>query len=188
MSFCSQHGGILIRPLEPADRLSLCQAVAESLDTVGRWMSWCHPAYSIQDADQFITLCLTNWRAGADREFGIFDATSGEVLGCTGINQINSVNHFANLGYWVRASRTGQGVASTAANLVARFAFTEMQLLRLEVVVRLENATSRRVAEKMGCKLEGTARQRLLFRGTPHDAAVYSLLANDLRGDFALTQ
>jgi RimJ/RimL family protein N-acetyltransferase len=188
MSFCSQHGGILIRPLEPTDRLSLCQAVTDSIDTVGRWMSWCHPGYSIKDADEYIALCLTNWRSGTDREFGIFDAASGELLGCTGINQINSVNHFANLGYWVRASRTGQGVASTAACLVARFAFTEMQLLRLEVVVRLENATSRRVAEKMGGQLEGTARQRLLFQGTPHDAAVYSLLPDDLQGDFALTQ
>jgi RimJ/RimL family protein N-acetyltransferase len=151
-------------------------------------MSWCHPAYSVEDSDQYITLCLNNWQTGVDREFGIFDAASAELLGCTGINQINSVNRFANLGYWVRASRTGQGVASTAACLVARFAFREMQLLRLEIVVRLGNATSRRVAEKMGCELEGTARQRLLFRGTPHDAVVYSLLANDLQGDFALTQ
>ena len=182
MSPSYQHAGVLIRPLEPADRSSLFFAVTESVEAVGRWMSWCHPGYSINDADQWIALCLTNWQSGTDREFGIFDVASGEVLGCTGINQINRVNNFGNLGYWVRASRTGHGVASAAATLVARFGFSELKLCRLEIIARIDNAPSRRIAEKLGCQFEGIARHRLLFQGVPHDAAVYSLLPNDIDG------
>jgi RimJ/RimL family protein N-acetyltransferase len=121
-----------------------------------------------------------NWQVVTDREFGIFDYVSGEVLGCTGINQINQVNRFGNLGYWVRASRTGHGVASTAARLAARFGFARLGLVRLEVVPRTDNLASRRVAEKIGCRFEGVARRRLLYKGVPCDAAMYSLLAEDL--------
>lgn len=89
-------------------------------------------------------------------------------------------SNLANLGYWVRASRVRQGVATAAAALLARFGFDELRLARLEIVVRLDNAASRRVAEKLGCRLEGVARNRLLFDGTPFDAAMYAMIPDDL--------
>lgn len=90
-------------------------------------MSWCHPDYSIREAEEWIARCEKNWEAEADREFGIFDAKSNEALGCAGINQINRIHNFANLGYWVRASRAGKGVGSAVAVLLAKFAFGELK-------------------------------------------------------------
>lgn len=177
-----QRAGVLVKPLEEKDRFSLYEAVRESIDTVGVWMSWCHAGYSINDADQWLASCAIDWQSGSDREFGILDSATGQVLGCAGVNQINRPNNFANLGYWVRASRTGQGVATTAATMVAAFAFYELKLTRLEVVARIGNSASRRVAEKIGCRFEGIARHRLLYQGCPHDAAVYSLLPIDIAG------
>ena len=143
-------------------------------------MPWCHADYSIDEADEWIARCNANWLSGKDREFGIFDAESGVALGCVGVNQISSANNFANLGYWVRASRVGRGVASTAAGLAARFAFQEMKLTRLEIVVREGNLASRRVAEKVGGQFECIARNRLFFEARPYHAALYSLLPNDI--------
>ena len=174
------HSGVLIRPIAPEDKASLFAAVRESIDTVGRWMSWCHPDYSTTDTAQWIALCQSNWQSGIDREFGIFEAASGEVLGCVGLNQINRINNYGNLGYWVRASRTGKGVATSAAMMAARFAFGELKLSRVEVIACLDNAASRRVAEKIGGHFEGIARSRLHLKGVPCDAAVYSLLPNDI--------
>ena len=182
MSLFFQHSGVLIRPMTPEDQPSLFAAVRESIDTVGRWMPWCHPDYSTTDSDRWIALCQINWQFGIDREFGIFDAASGDVLGCVGLNLINRINNFGNLGYWVRASRTGKGIAAIAATMVARFGFGELQLIRLEVIARVDNAASRRVAEKIGCHFEGIARSRLQFKGVPYDAAVYSLLPDDIVG------
>lgn len=177
-----QHSGVLIRPIKPEDKPSLFAAVRESIDTVGRWMPWCHPDYSTNDTDQWIALCQSNWQSGIDREFGIFDAASGEVLGGVRLNQINHINNFGNLGYWVRASRTRKGVAATAAMMAARFAFCELKLSRVEVIACLDNVASRRVAEKIGGYFEGVARSRLQLKGVPCDAAVYSLLPNDIVG------
>ena len=155
-------------------------AVIESMATVGRWMAWCHPGYAMHDAQAWYERGAAAWAAGGDREFGIFDATSGDVLGCVGINQINRVNLFANMGYWVRASRTGAGIASTAARLASRFGFSTLGLARIEIVVLPDNGASRRVAEKVGAHFEGLARSRLQFGNEPRDAAMYSLVPGDL--------
>jgi len=182
MAAAFRENGVVIRPHDASDIEPMFAAVIESMATVGRWMSWCHPEYSIEDAKAFYERCANAWRTEADREFGIFDAASGEVLGCVGINQINRVNLFANLGYWVRASRERRGIASTAARLASSFAFAELGLARIEIVALPDNMASRRVAEKIGARFECIARSRLKFRGEIRDAAMYSLVKNDLAG------
>ena len=168
--------GIVVRPHEADDIAPMFAAIGESTATVGRWMSWCNPGYSLHDATAWFERSAKAWATDGDREFGIFDAASREVLGCVGINQINRLNNFANMGYWVRSSREGQGVASTAARLASGYAFAELGLARIEIVVLPDNTASRRVAEKIGAHFECLARNRLQFKGTTRDAAMYSLV------------
>lgn len=175
--------GIVIRPHETEDVAPLCAAVVESMATVGRWMSWCHPDYSMEDANTWYERTARAWASDdGDREFGIFDAASGTALGCVGINQINRVNLFANMGYWVRSSHERRGIASTAARLASGFAFADLGLVRIEIVALPDNEASRRVAEKIGARFECIARSRLQFKGETRDAAVYSLLRDDAAG------
>jgi RimJ/RimL family protein N-acetyltransferase len=172
--------GIVVRPHAQGDVAPMYAAVCESMATVGRWMAWCHLGYAMHDAQAWYERCAAAWACGGDRELAIFDATSGDVLGCVGINQINRVNQFANMGYWVRASRTGAGIASNAARLASRFGFASLGLARIEIVVLPDNGASRRVAEKVGARFEGLARNRLLFGIESRDAAMYSLVRGDL--------
>ena len=106
----------------------------------------CHSGYSMADAEAWCARCTAGWARDGDREFGIFSADTGEVLGCVGVNQINRVHLIGNLGYWVRTTREGRGIATAAARLVARFAFAELTLARLEIVIETHNAASRRLA------------------------------------------
>jgi RimJ/RimL family protein N-acetyltransferase len=172
-------GGVLIRPHAASDVEPMYAAVVESMATVGRWMSWCNADYSLRDAMTFYERCAKAWDTDGDREFGIFDAVSNELLGCVGINQINRINRFANMGYWVRASRERRGIASTAARLASGFAFAALGLARIEIVVLPDNMASRRVAEKVGARFECIARNRLQFGSEAHDAAMYSLVPGD---------
>ena len=43
------------------------------------------------------------------------------------LNQFSPQHRFCNLGYWVRASAQGKGVASQAAKLLAGYAFEELR-------------------------------------------------------------
>lgn len=172
----------VIRPLLPEDAVACHAAVCESLETVGRWMPWCHPAYSIRDSQQWIATCQDQWAEGQAYEFGIFDPQATEVWGGVGINQINRTYNFGNLGFWVRASRVRNGVAIAAARLAAAFGLRELGLTRIEIVALVDNVASRRVAEKLGATYECVARNRLVHNGVPFAAAVYSLVPGDLPG------
>jgi RimJ/RimL family protein N-acetyltransferase len=115
------------------------------------------------------------WQSKEAYEFAAFD-TANQYVGGAGLNQFNKVNNFANLGYWIRQSRQRRGFATEVVAILTNFGFQTLGLTRIEIVVASENVPSRRVAEKSRAQLECVARNRLLIRGVPMAAVVYSLV------------
>jgi len=169
-----------VRVLTQADVHSLFDAVRVSRTEIGEWEGWCTSEYQLEHSFAYLLTSATNRRVGLDYDYGLIDRASGKVVGCVSINQINRVHQFANLGYWVHSDYTGRGLAGRAARALARFGFAELGLFRLEIVVELGNSRSRRVAEKLGARLEGVGRWRLNYRGEPCDAWLFSLLPGDV--------
>ena len=175
-------GDILVRPLELTDALSLFEAVRESIPEVSPWLGWCHENYSIEETREFLRSRAEKSQGDEWYSFGVFDRRNGErFLGGVGLNFINRVHQFGNLGYWVRTSAAGKGVASKASRLVARFGFEELGLHRIEILAAVSNIASQRVAEKIGAVREAVLRKRLLIGGAPHDAVMFSLVQEDLQ-------
>ena len=102
-----------------------------------------------------------------------------EILGACTLSSIHPIYHFCNLGYWVRTSCHGQGIAGRAAKLVARFAFENLGLIRVEIVIAVGNQASLRVAEKIGAHDEGILLNRMVVGKSIYDAHMYSLLPSD---------
>src|ERR1700754_4379247 len=123
-------GKILLRPWRVDDEEALCEAITESLAELAPWMPWCHEGYQRESTRTFLAAREEAWRNDIDYSFAIMDASTGELLGSLGINQVNRMYRMANLGYWVRTSRTGRGVALRATLLGARFGFEQQQLER----------------------------------------------------------
>jgi RimJ/RimL family protein N-acetyltransferase len=154
--------------------------VDESRASIGRWMPWCHAGYSRDDALTWVAGRERAWVEADEYTMLIVDAATGAILGSSGLNQINRVNAFANLGYWVRASAQRRGVASAGVRLVARYGFDELRLGRVEIVTDIDNVASRRTAERAGARFEGVCRNRLRQGDRWHDAALYGLIPADL--------
>jgi RimJ/RimL family protein N-acetyltransferase len=174
------EGPLLLRPWRPDDALALYEAVHESVDSLGRWLPWCHAGYDLEAAEEWVRHCREGWIAEEHFAFGVFARTDGRLLGSVGLNQRNRVHRSAAMGYWVRQSNQGQGVARRAARLAARFGFQQLGLVRIEIVALPDNLASRRTAEHAGAKFEAVARQRIWTRETAQDAAVYALVPGDL--------
>ena len=164
-----------IRPYRPEDAADLFAAARESIAEVSPWLPWCHQQYSMQEASDWARSREELARQGVEYNFVVLNEHERFLGGC-GINQIKPIHRLANLGYWVRSSEAGQGVAPRAVSLVARFAFMNTALLRLEILCAVGNERSQRVAEKAGAVREGTLADRLLLRGTPCDAIMYSIV------------
>ncbi len=171
---------VVLRPPRDGDAPAVCEAVHESITEVGGWLAWCHRDYDVEDALAWVRGSREARARGEECAFVITDARTGAVLGGCGLNQVDATNRRANLGYWVRTSATGRGVATEAAGLAAEFGLTVLGLGRLEIVVAAGNRASQRVAEKLGAVREGVLRSRFWLGGEPVDGLLYSLVPGDL--------
>ena len=170
----------IVRRFEPADTETFYAAVRESIDELAYWMPWCSQDYAFSDAENWIKKCIDLWASNTEYPLGIFDASTGTVIGGTGIHEISRNYRIGSIGYWVSSRYKGHGVARFAAHQAALIGFNELELTRLEIVVLTHNIASQRVAMALGATLECEARNRLYFQGAPHDAFVYSLVPEDV--------
>ena len=74
---------------------------------------------------------------------------------------------------------TGPGVGSRACHALARWAFADAELFRLELGHRVNNPASCRVACAAGFAVEGRERQKLEYDGVRHDVELHARLATD---------
>jgi RimJ/RimL family protein N-acetyltransferase len=173
--------GLVLRPFRLDDAEEICAAVRASLSELVVWLSWVHPQYTIEDTQAFLEGRAEAHTRDGEFAFAMIERQTGRVLGACGINQIEKAARRANLGYWLRTDATGQGYATRATRLVARWACESLGLERIEIVAAVGNKPSQAVAERAGASREGIARKRLNVHGEQHDAVVFSLV----RGDFS---
>ena len=173
-------GVVSLRAHRADDVAPLAEAVRESVDTVGRWQDWCHASYDANDARGWLDLCRRDWLLADGFEMLIVDARTDRLLGGMGVNQRNKEQRFANLGYWVRQSEQGRGIATRAGRLAIGFAFDRVRVERLEIVVAVGNEPSRRTAERLEGRFEGVLRKRLVVKGYSVDATMHSVVRSDL--------
>jgi len=86
------------------------------------------------------------------------------------------------LGYWVGQPHARRGYMREALAAVVHYAFTELDLSRLEAGCLPENAASRGVLEKTGFKYEGVAQSYLQINGRWRNHVLYANLRADRRG------
>ncbi|ALM82604.1 GNAT family N-acetyltransferase [Bordetella sp. N] len=168
--------GLILRAFEDSDAEEYAQAARESADTVGRWMTWCTPSFSEQNALDWFKQCRDSLSVELGYEYGIFAADSGRFLGGAGLNSIDHQHLFCNLGYWVRSSEQRRRIASRAVQALVPYAFNTLGLHRIEIVVATGNEASEAVARGYGAHFECVARNRLQIHGAPVSAKIFSIV------------
>lgn len=157
------------------------EAIQASYKEIALWESWCSSGYSLEDSRTYLIDSFIKRQRGQEYRYCLYDRPSGKIIGSVALNRIVPEYKTANIGYWIRSEFTGRSLAVTAVNAIARFAFKELGLTRLEIVAMEKNHRSRRVAEKVGAVDEGLHRNRLYLQGKPSDAWIYSLIPSDLQ-------
>jgi ribosomal-protein-serine acetyltransferase len=171
---------ITLRPLRGSDALEVLLAVEESMACLKPWMPWAHDSYSITESEGWVKNASKTWQEGTAYEFAITDAKDGAFIGGCGLNHINKIDQVANLGYWVRSSRQGQGIAARAARMLIQLGINDLKLNRIEILAGIENFASRKTAENAGANREAILRHRLALPDKVHDAVLFSIIPADL--------
>jgi len=137
-----------------------------STEELGTWQDW-------------MTTLNKGWENDQEYFFQVIEVSTNQVVGGVFLNHVARQYQMANLGYWVRTSRIGEGIATEAAKQVARYGFERLGFQRLEIVVEIGNMPSLKVAEKIGTVQEGLLRNRGNLHGFPCDAYMHSLIPSD---------
>ena len=137
------------------------------------------PDLSRDESEHMIKAFIALWEQDNAYVFYILDGTNKQIVGIAAINQIYRLHQIGNLAYIVRTSRTGEGIATEAARLVAQYGFEKLGLQRIEIVVHKDNIASLKVAEKLGALREALLSNRVLLHGVPCEAYLHSLIPAD---------
>lgn len=169
-------GVVELRAPRRSDVTEVHHAVSVSIAELRPWMAWVHPRYTETDAAEWVRRAARAFADGVEFAFVIRELATGAVVGSSGLNAIDRLNRWANLGYWIRTDATGRGLATRAARLVAGFGMSELELGRIEILAAVGNTASQAVAERLGAQREGVLRRRLRVADQVDDAVVFSLV------------
>jgi [ribosomal protein S5]-alanine N-acetyltransferase len=123
------------------------------------------------------------WAAGTAFAFAVLAIDEGDrIIGRVALaNVVRGPWQNATLGYWIDRRAAGRGHASRAVRLALTYAFEHIGLHRVQPAIIPRNTASRRVAEKVGFRLEGRALRYLKINGVWEDHDIYALTAEDWR-------
>jgi ribosomal-protein-alanine N-acetyltransferase len=133
--------------------------------------------------DAFNSRCSARDRerhSGTAYGFGVFvdNAFAGEI---NLNNVIRGALQSGTLGYWIDRDRAGRSYVAEGVVAVAKFAFEELHLHRLEVCIVPRNVNSRRVMEKLAIREEGIAQRYLEINGTWEDHVRFGITVEEWR-------
>ena len=137
-----------------------------------------HPT---EDQSSFSARCAMRERErelGSGFGFGIF--YEGRFAGEVTLSSIQR-GPFQNgsIGYWIDQDVAGLGLTPEAVVVVLQFAFETLRLHRVEVAIIPRNSSSRRVADKLQLRNEGTAIGFLEINGEWEDHVRYAMISEE---------
>ncbi|CAN5590713.1 GNAT family N-acetyltransferase [soil metagenome] len=112
-------------------------------------------------------------------QWGITDARSGDLVGTCTLAALSPQHRRSEIGFALAREVWGRGYLTEALPALVDFAFTDLDLHRLEADVDPRNERSIRLLERTGFRLEGHLRERYLMMGEVQDALMYGLLRTE---------
>jgi RimJ/RimL family protein N-acetyltransferase len=169
---------LVLRCWEPRDAPLLKDAVDSSIEQLLPWMPWApDEPQTLEEKVELLRLFRGKFDLGEDFIYGIFTRDESQVAGGTGLHTRIGPEAF-EIGYWIRASRAGEGLGTEATAALTRVAFELTDVERIEIRCDPANERSRAIPRKLGYREEATLRGRLHYPEL-RDVVVYSLFRDD---------
>lgn len=173
---------LVLRPFRRRDLEPVVAAIAESWPDLAEWLPWAHAGYNRLEAMRFIRDSAAAWTEGRAFDFSIRAlAHPDEHLGNISVWPVSRRERSGEVGYWIRSSAVGQGIATEAAARVLEVGFDELGMHRITLRIAVGNRQSERVAEKLGFVHEGLLRKEVLVHGTWMDHTLWAMLEEEYR-------
>lgn len=157
-------------------------AIKASLSDLHQWLPWARMDYTPSDTSSFIRESIQAWKEDRAWDYSIrMKDDSKTHMGNISMWTVSKLGKIAEIGYWVRSDRTGEGICTEAVETLLEEAFNSLRYHKVVLRIAVGNDASDRVAEKLGFTREGVLREELLIRGNWVDHSLWSLLDREYR-------
>lgn len=164
---------ITLRPLRFRDRAQWNRVRVENREWLSPWEATIPPVgtESYSELPSFFGMVkILNHEARNGRSFSFAIWHQSQLIGQITLGGVMyGAMRGGHIGYWIDHNFKNRGYTTHAVEILTRHAFEELKLHRLEINLRPENASSRRVAEKAGYHLEGERARYLHIDGNWRD-------------------
>jgi ribosomal-protein-serine acetyltransferase len=168
---------LVLRTLESPDAAALFRLIDADRARLGRWLPWVEETRTEVDTVRFIADAADERRRRRSLVLGI--VVDGALGGTLGLHYVDWFDRSAEIGYWVAARVEGRGYVTRATRRLVEVAFEAAGLHRLVIRCAIDNARSRRVAERLGFRREGVLREAQWVGGRFLDQHLFALLRRE---------
>jgi RimJ/RimL family protein N-acetyltransferase len=166
----------------PGDGDLVHEAIMESLDTLQPWMPWAQKPPTKEEMEANIREAHVRFLERTDLRFHLFEKETKVFIGSSGLHRIDWKVPRFEIGYWCRKRYTGKGYITESVRGLTVFAFEILKANRIEIRCDKRNVRSRKVAERLGYRLEGILRNNQeAVSGGLEDTCVYAMVPEDFR-------
>lgn len=132
--------------------VDLYQAIAHDREKLGQWLPWAYKMKSSQDEADFIQTIQE--KMIKNRMIVLTILVNGEPSGMIDLHNLVK-NKKGEIGYWLSSEYQGRGIVTNSVLKLCQYAFDELNLQYVDLIVATENGKSARVAQNAKFKLMG---------------------------------
>lgn len=171
------NDNITLRTYVREDADALFAAVNGMRAHLGPWLDWVGYTTKPEHSLQFIQDSLHQLEMQEALAMGIF--YDGVIIGGIGMHQWDHRVKKAQIGYWLSKDHEGKGIVTESLKHFFDFLFGKIGLNKIEIHFVAANKRSAKVAERMGCQIEGLLRQSAVRNGSVENVVIAGLLKTE---------
>lgn len=167
---------LILRWLDETD--AAAQYAIYSDDVAMRY--WSAPAWTdMAQAHANIEQSMESYHSGNGLRLAIALRDTGEMVGNVSFYAFSESNRRCDIGYALNREHWAKGYLGEAMTAALDYAFTELDLNRIEADIDPRNEASAKLLERKLFQKEGYMRERWIVNGEICDTVFYGLLRRD---------
>lgn len=165
--------------LETRDAEALFALINRNRDHIGQWLKFPSMTLTVDDSKAFIERTRMRYAKEDGYWLGIWE--DKQLAGSIGYLYIDQDNRKTEIGYWLGQEFEGRGIITRSIQVLIQYAFTHLNLNKIEIGAASNNTKSRSIPERLGFQHEGVIRDYELLNGRYLDRVIYGLKASEWR-------
>ncbi|KAL0227830.1 hypothetical protein RCL1_003973 [Eukaryota sp. TZLM3-RCL] len=167
---------LILRDFQSSDAIELQKGINNL--NISKFLTAVPFPYSLQDAHSFISRCSEHITdtPRTQYELAVVDRCDN-LIGCVSLLNVDQYQKQATLGYWLNENYWGKGYMTEACRCLLDFGFNDLHLLRINVMVFVDNTASNSLVKKLGGIFEGQRKSAARSRATNsfYDVCIYGV-------------